>query len=79
MKPTDDQQNQDMTMEEYLLSQLDQPVLLKDGSMAIEPDGKPMTKNEAIATNILNLAMKGDLKAAQFIMSLQKIHQKRNK
>ncbi len=68
----------DMTMEEYLLEQLDQPVLLKDGSIAHKPDGTPMTKNEAIATNILNLAMKGDLKAAQFIMSLQKLA-KRNK
>ena len=37
------------TMEEYLLSQLDTPVVLKDGTM--------MTKQEAIATNILNLAM----------------------
>ena len=36
-------------MEEYLLSQLDTPVVLKDGTM--------MTKQEAIATNILNLAM----------------------
>lgn len=68
----------DMTMEEYLLAQLDQPVILKDGSVAVKPDGTPMTKNEAIATNILNLAMKGDLKAAQFIMSLQKLS-KRNK
>ena len=41
--------NEQQTMEEYLLSQLDTPVVLKDGS--------PMTKQEAIATNILNLAM----------------------
>lgn len=70
-------QKQDMTMEEYLLAQLDQPVILKDGSVAVKPDGTPMTKNEAIATNILNLAMKGDLKAAQFIMSLQKMAKSR--
>ena len=60
-----------MTMEEYLLSQLDTPVLLKDGSIATKPDGSPMTKQEAIATNILNLAMKGDVKAAQYINGLQ--------
>ena len=60
-----------MTMEEYLLSQLDTPVLLKDGSIATKPDGSPMTKQEAIATNILNLAMKGDIRAAQYINGLQ--------
>ena len=32
-----------MTMEEYLLSQLDTPVLLKDGSIATKPDGSPAT------------------------------------
>ena len=50
-------QEEQQTMEEYLLSQLDTPVMLKDGTMMIKPDGSPMTKQEAIATNILNLAM----------------------
>lgn len=67
-----------MTMEEYLLSQLDQPVILKSGEVAKNPDtGEPLTKNEAIAINILNLAMKGDLKAAQFVMNLQKLSKRR--
>ena len=44
-------------MEEYLLSQLDTPVALKDGTMMTKPDGSPMTMLEAFATNILNLAM----------------------
>ena len=61
----------EMTMEEYLLSQLDTPVILKDGSTATKADGSPMTKQEAIATNILNLAMKGDVKAAQYIQNIQ--------
>lgn len=60
------------TMEEYLLSQLAEPVTLKDGSVALKPDGTPMSKQEAIATNILNQAMKGDIKAAQYINGLQK-------
>ena len=68
-----------MTMEEYLLSQLSEPVILKDGSVATKPDGTPMTKNEAIATNILNQAMKGDLKSAQFIMGLQAVNKARRK
>ena len=58
-------------MEEYLLAQLDTPVVLKDGTMMTKPDGSPMTKQEAIATNILNLAMKGDVKAATYIQNLQ--------
>ena len=65
------EKNEQQTMEEYLLSQLDTPVVLKDGTMMTKPDGSPMTKQEAIATNILNLAMKGDVKAAQYILNIQ--------
>lgn len=61
----------EMTMEEYLLSQLDTPVVLKDGTMAQKPDGTIMTKQEAIATNLMNLAMKGDVKAIQYIQNIQ--------
>lgn len=71
--------NQQQTMEEYLLSQLDEPVILKDGSTAVAPNGQPLTKQQAIATNILNQAMKGDIKAAQYISNLQKIQQTRRK
>ena len=35
--------NEQQTMEEYLLSQLDTPVV-KDGTMMTKPDGSPMTK-----------------------------------
>ena len=31
--------NEQQTMEEYLLSQLDTPVVLKDGTMMTKPDG----------------------------------------
>ena len=58
-------------MEEYLLSQLATPVILKDGTKMKKPDGTPMTKQEAIATNILNQAMKGDTRAAQYIQNIQ--------
>ena len=64
-------QEEQQTMEEYLLSQLETPVKLKDGSIATKEDGTPMTKQEAIATNILNQAMKGDVKAAQYIQNIQ--------
>ena len=72
--------NEQMTMEEFLLSQLETPVILKDGTTAKTADGRVMTKQEAIATNILNMAMKGDLKAAQYISQLQirmKVNQKK--
>ena len=32
-------QEEQQTMEEYLLSQLDTPVVLKDGTMMTKPDG----------------------------------------
>lgn len=67
------EQPTEQTMEEYLLSQLQEPVLLKDGSIMQKPDGTPMTKQEAIATNILNQAMKGDLKAATYIQNIQQM------
>lgn len=60
-----------MTMEEYLLRQLDTPVVLKSGEVMKAQDGHPMTKQEAIATTILNNAMKGDLNAARYIQALQ--------
>jgi acyl CoA:acetate/3-ketoacid CoA transferase len=50
-------EKEQMTMEEYLLSQLETPVKLKDGTVATKEDGSVMTKQEAIATNILNQAM----------------------
>ena len=75
-KETDQQ-----TMEEYLLSQLDEPVMIQvkdstgrptgETTTLKAPDGHVMTKQEAIATNILNLAMKGDVKAAQYIQNIQ--------
>lgn len=67
-----EKEKQPMTMEEFIVSQLDEEVVLKDGSRLTDPtDGHVLTKQEAIATNILNLAMKGDIKAAQYISSVQ--------
>ena len=68
---SNDMPKEQMTMEEYLLSQLETPVKLKDGTVATKEDGSVMTKQEAIATNIPNQAMKGDVKAAAYIQNLQ--------
>ena len=72
---------QQMTMEEYLLSQLDMPAMAqvrdKDGKPTGEfkpikaEDGHEMTKLELAATAVLNNAMKGDLKSIQYIQQLQ--------
>ena len=45
------------TMEDYLLSQLEEQVVLKDGSTLKGQDGHVMTKKEAIAVNLINFAM----------------------
>ena len=47
------------TMEDFLLAQLNEEVILKDGTQLKAADGHVMTKQEAIATNLINLAMKG--------------------
>ena len=66
-------------MEDYLLSQLAEPVILKEGGQAMGPDGKPLTKQQAIAMNLLNQAMKGDIKAAEFVMRIQAVNRARRK
>ena len=63
--------DQQQTMEDYLLAQLNDEVVLKDGTKLQAADGHVMTKQEAIATNLINLAMKGDTKAAQYIQNIQ--------
>ena len=45
------------TMEDFLLAQLQEEVILKDGTQLNAADGHVMTKQEAIATNLINLAM----------------------
>lgn len=66
------------TFEDYLLKQLDAPVILKDGSVAVDANGNPLTKEQAIATNLINNAMKGDIKSIQYI-NLLKQQTKRKK
>ena len=70
MAKTKDEQPQ-QTMEDYLLAQLNEEVILKDGTQLKAADGHVMTKQEAIAVNLINNAMKGDVKAAQYIQNIQ--------
>ena len=70
-------EEQPQTVEDYLLSQLDKPAMAKNKKtgefeeVKSPEDGHVMTKNELIATTILNNAMKGDLKSATYIQNLQ--------
>ena len=60
------------TMEDYMLQQLKKTVILKDGNTLRDPhDGHELTAEEAIAHNMINAAMKGDVKAATYIQNLQ--------
>ena len=79
MAKKEQEPEQAQTLEDFLLSQLDQPVILKEGGQAIGPDGKPLTKQQAIAMNLLNQAMKGDIKAAEFVMRIQAMNRARRK
>ena len=63
--------DQPQTMEDYLLAQLNDEVVLKDGTKLTAADGHVMTKQEAIAVNLINNAMKGDVRAAQYIQNIQ--------
>ena len=74
-----EEHEQAQTLEDFLLSQLNQPVILKEGGQAMGPDGKPLTKQQAIAMNLLNQAMKGDIKAAEFVMRIQAMNKARRK
>lgn len=60
------------TMEDYMLQQLKKTVILKGGNTLKDPhDGHELTAEEAIAYNMINAAMKGDVKAATYIQNLQ--------
>ena len=73
-RKTEGQQLPDVpeTMEDYMLQQLKKTVILKDGNTLKDPhDGHELTAEEAIAHNMINAAMKGDVKAATYIQNLQ--------
>ena len=59
------------TFDEYLLKLLDEPVRLKDGTIAQDAAGNVITREQAIATNLINKAMQGDYKAIQYINNVK--------
>ena len=74
-------QDKEQTMSEYILAQLEQPVIVtavdengqKVRREATDPnDGHRLTTKEAIAMKLLQNALSGDIKAAQFIMEQER-------
>lgn len=61
------------SIEDLILEQLEEPVKLADGKIALKEDGTPMTKQEAIAMNLINKAMRGDIQAIQYIETQKKL------
>ena len=71
MAKKDDKQEQ-LTLQDYIIARLEQPVLVKGGSFATDPvDGHQLTATEAIAMKMMQNALNGDIKAAQYIQSIQ--------
>lgn len=74
---------QDLSMNEFIIAQLEQPVITtqideetgkKVRRAATDPrDGHELTAKEAIAMKLLQNALNGDIKAAQFIMEQERI------
>ena len=67
------------TIEDYILEHLAKPLRLKDGSVVLNDEGKPITKEEGIAMNLVNQALQGDVKAIEYINRAKVVskHQKK--
>lgn len=74
-------EQKEMTITEYIIAQLEQPVLTtqldengrKVKRNATDPrDGHELTAKEAIAMKLMQNALNGDIKAAQFIMEQER-------
>lgn len=63
---------EDKTLQEHIIARLDMPVAVKGGGKLQDPlDGHEMTATEAIAYRMIEKALAGDTKAAQFVMQLE--------
>ena len=70
-----DEKQEMITLQDHLIARLDMPVPAKGGGMLKDPvDGHEMTATEAIAFKMMEKAISGDVRAAQFIMQLEQQH-----
>ena len=58
------------SLEEAILAQLAQPVRLKDGRTATDPDGNPLTPIRAAAMSLTQAAMKGDIPSLMLLRNM---------
>lgn len=66
------------TLQDYLIMQLDKPVAIKGGGTLKDPtDGHELTATEAIAMKIMQNALSGDLKSADYIIRLESVRRAR--
>ena len=64
-----------MTLQDHLIARLEMPVPTKGGGTLKDPvDGHEMTATEAIAFKMMEKALSGDVRSAQFIMQLEQAH-----
>ena len=64
-----------LSVQDYLINQLGKPVAVKGGGTLRDPvDGHEMTATEAIAMKIMQNALNGDVKSAQFVMQIEAAH-----
>ena len=64
-----------MTLQDHLIARLEMPVAVKGGGTLKDPvDGHEMTATEAIAFKMMEKALSGDVRSAQFIMQLEQAH-----
>ena len=74
MAKKDDKQ-EPMTLQDHLIARLEMPVPTKGGGTLKDPvDGHEMTATEAIAFKMMEKALSGDVRSAQFIMQLEQAH-----
>ncbi len=74
------EQIETLSVQDYLLQQLGQPVAVKGGGTLKDPtDGHEMTAKEAMAMKIMQNALNGDLKSVQFVMQLEAQQRLQNK
>ena len=67
------------TIEDYILEHLAKPLRLKDGTVVRNDEGKPITKEEGIAMNLVNQALQGDVKAIEYINRAKVVSQYQKK
>lgn len=67
------------TIEDYIMEHLAKPLRLKDGTVVLNDEGKPITKEEGIAMNLVNQALQGDVKAIEYINRAKLVLQNQKK